>query len=158
MVIENMYTIEYKEECGRKYNKVSRHGRGVWRGGWIILTLLCRSATGLTTRSARRWWTRAATRCPPTARSRWAWWHDVRWGHNGDTSGTMSHNYLIMLQLWWMVTHHEARVSPDVTKSQTYYFVQLVHCTWSLFSFVRRQQSVWICKRIVQCSVFLTHT
>ena len=25
VVMDNMYTIEYKEECGRKYNKVSRH-------------------------------------------------------------------------------------------------------------------------------------
>ena len=23
VVMDNMYTIEYKEECGRKYNKVS---------------------------------------------------------------------------------------------------------------------------------------
>ena len=29
VVMDNMYTIEYKEECGRKYNKVSRHGGGV---------------------------------------------------------------------------------------------------------------------------------
>ena len=71
VVIENMYTIEYKEECGRRYNKVMltpRHITVQWSlTSYFVIT---RSAMARITLAVRRWWTRAVTKFPPTPPSR----------------------------------------------------------------------------------------